>query len=169
MKAVGIELPVQDLDELAQHAVAGIKGGDFVIMIRREGMEQQLNDRAKKLANGENPTGVIPGSHRSGRHPPFESMTDGALACDGESCVPLLGRAGDVALFVSDLWHRRMPTGEGEHGRYFLQVHYARRDIAQRLKPTAEAAQVSPEASARARTKRERSLIGLHEPLFYDG
>jgi NAD(P)-dependent dehydrogenase (short-subunit alcohol dehydrogenase family) len=61
MKAVGIELPVQDLDELAQHAVAGIKSGDFVIMIRREEMEQQLTDRAKKLANGENPTGVIPG------------------------------------------------------------------------------------------------------------
>ncbi len=61
MKAVGIDLPVQDLDELAQYAVAGIKNGDFVIMIRREEMEQQLTDRAKKLAAGENPTGVIPG------------------------------------------------------------------------------------------------------------
>jgi len=61
MKAVGIELPVQDLDELARFAVAGIKRGDFVIMIRREEMEQQLVDRAKKLAAGENPTGVIPG------------------------------------------------------------------------------------------------------------
>jgi len=61
MKAVGIELPVQDLDELAQFAVSGIKNGDFVIMIRREEMEQQLVERAKKLAAGENPTGVIPG------------------------------------------------------------------------------------------------------------
>jgi NADP-dependent 3-hydroxy acid dehydrogenase YdfG len=61
MKAVGIDLPVQDLDELAQLAVAGIRNGDFVIMIRREAMEQQLADRAKKLAAGENPTGVIPG------------------------------------------------------------------------------------------------------------
>ncbi len=61
MKAAGIELPVQDLDELAHYAVAGIKNGDFVIMIRREEMEQQLTDRAKKLAAGENPTGVIPG------------------------------------------------------------------------------------------------------------
>jgi hypothetical protein len=61
MKAVGIDLPVQDLDELALFAVAGIKNGDFVIMIRREAMEQQLSDRAKKLAAGENPTGVIPG------------------------------------------------------------------------------------------------------------
>jgi NADP-dependent 3-hydroxy acid dehydrogenase YdfG len=61
MKAVGIDLPVQDLDELAQLAVAGVKNGDFVIMIRREEMEQQLTDRAKKLAAGENPTAVIPG------------------------------------------------------------------------------------------------------------
>ena len=61
MKAVGIALPVQDLDELARHAVAGIRRGDFVIMIRREEMEAQLVERAKKLAAGENPTGVIPG------------------------------------------------------------------------------------------------------------
>ena len=61
MKAAGIDLPVQDLDELAQHALEGIRRGDFVIMIRREEMEQQLIDRAKKLAAGENPTGVIPG------------------------------------------------------------------------------------------------------------
>ena len=62
MKAAGIELPIQDLDELAQYAVAGIKRGDFVIMIRREEMEPQLVERARKLAAGENPTGVIPGS-----------------------------------------------------------------------------------------------------------
>jgi NAD(P)-dependent dehydrogenase (short-subunit alcohol dehydrogenase family) len=61
MKAHGIELPVQDLDELAGFAVAGIKKGDFVIMIRREEMEAQLVERARKLAAGENPTGVIPG------------------------------------------------------------------------------------------------------------
>lgn len=115
------------------------------------------------------PTGVIPGSHRSGRHPPFESMTDAALSCDGQSCLPLLARAGDVALFVSDLWHRRLPTQENEHGRYFLQVHYARRDIAQRLRPATESNQLSTEAAARAKTKRERSLIGLHEARFYDG
>ncbi len=61
MKKIGIELPVQDLDELAQECVAGIRRGDFVIMIRREEMEAQLVARAKKLAAGENPTGVIPG------------------------------------------------------------------------------------------------------------
>ena len=60
MKKAGIELPVQDLDELAQFAVHGIRNGDFVIMIGREQMEAQLVDRAKKLARGENPTGVLP-------------------------------------------------------------------------------------------------------------
>jgi glycosyltransferase involved in cell wall biosynthesis len=36
----------------------------FVIMIRREEMEQQLRDRAKKLAVGENPPGAILGIQR---------------------------------------------------------------------------------------------------------
>jgi NAD(P)-dependent dehydrogenase (short-subunit alcohol dehydrogenase family) len=60
MKNAGIELPVQDLDELAQFAVQGIRKGDFVIMIGREGMEAQLTDRAKKLAAGECPVDVLP-------------------------------------------------------------------------------------------------------------
>lgn len=56
MKKAGFELPVQDLDELAQVAVAGIRAGDFVITIGREQIEPQLVERAKKLAAGENPT-----------------------------------------------------------------------------------------------------------------
>jgi NAD(P)-dependent dehydrogenase (short-subunit alcohol dehydrogenase family) len=55
MKKAGIELPVQDLDELARFAVEGIRREDFVIMIGREQMEAQLVERAKKLANGECP------------------------------------------------------------------------------------------------------------------
>lgn len=61
MKNIGVELPVQDLDDLARFAVAGIKSGDFVIMIGREQMKAQLTERARKLAAGENPTAVIPG------------------------------------------------------------------------------------------------------------
>ncbi len=115
------------------------------------------------------PTGAIPGSHRSGQHPPFESLMDETLRFEGAGCEPLLGRAGDVLLFVSDCWHRRMPSGPGARGRFFLQVHYGRRDIAQRLRLTGEAGQVSAEAAARAKTPRERTLIGLHDPQFYDG
>jgi len=58
MKQAGIELPVQDLDALAAHALEGIKSGDFVIMIGRETMEAQLVERAKKLASGECPIGA---------------------------------------------------------------------------------------------------------------
>jgi NAD(P)-dependent dehydrogenase (short-subunit alcohol dehydrogenase family) len=54
-KKAGFELPVQDLDELAEFAVAGIKAGDFVIMIDRESMEATLKERAEKLARGECP------------------------------------------------------------------------------------------------------------------
>ena len=54
-KKAGFDLPVQDLDELAQFALKGIRNGDFVIMIDRESMEAQLNDRAAKLARGECP------------------------------------------------------------------------------------------------------------------
>ncbi len=115
------------------------------------------------------PTAVIPGSHRSGQHPPFDHLKDAALEWQGEACRPLLGRSGDVVLFVSDVWHRRMPTQAGEHGRFFLQAHYGRRDLAQRLCTTAEVNQVSDEATARAASKRDRTLIGLHAPGFYDG
>ena len=54
-------------------------------------------------------------------------------------------------------------------GRLFLQVHYARRDIAQRLRTTAEVNQLSAAAIERAVTPRQRTLVGLHDPLFYDG
>jgi NAD(P)-dependent dehydrogenase (short-subunit alcohol dehydrogenase family) len=54
-KKAGFELPVQDLDALAQHALEGIRSGDFVIMIGRETMEATLRDRTAKLARGECP------------------------------------------------------------------------------------------------------------------
>lgn len=115
------------------------------------------------------PTGVIPGSHRSGQPPPAERIWDLDLACDGVGVVPLVARAGDVALFASDVWHRRLPTLPGDQGRFFLQCHYGRRDLAQRIRPTAVANHLSDQAIARARTHRERTLIGLHPMGFYDG
>jgi NAD(P)-dependent dehydrogenase (short-subunit alcohol dehydrogenase family) len=54
-KKAGFEMPVQDLDELAQFVLDGIRNEDFVIMIGRETMEAQLNERAAKLARGECP------------------------------------------------------------------------------------------------------------------
>lgn len=54
-KGAGMDLPVQDLDELARFALEGIRNEDFVIMIHRETMEAQLTERAAKLARGECP------------------------------------------------------------------------------------------------------------------
>lgn len=114
------------------------------------------------------PTMVVPGSHRSGRLAPFDRITDPDLSYDGRPPVLLTGAAGDVALFVSDCWHAGKPAAGGR-GRYFLQVHYGRRDVAQRIRTTDVANQLSDDAVARATTARERELVGLHAPYFYDG
>ena len=115
------------------------------------------------------PTGVIPRSHTSGQHPPFEQMDDPELEWNGTKALPLTAAAGDVLLFVSDIWHRRLPPTADDPGRYFVQCHYGRRDLAQRLRPTADVNQLSPDAMERVETRRDRTLIGLHKPFFYDG
>jgi ectoine hydroxylase-related dioxygenase (phytanoyl-CoA dioxygenase family) len=113
------------------------------------------------------PTAVLAGSHRSGRLPPFDRREDLSLTFDNRPPVLLAAKAGDATLFVSDVWHRGTPAKEG-HRRFFLQCHYGRRDIAQRIFPTAEISHVMPEAKARALTEREQKLIGLHGMYFYD-
>ncbi len=115
------------------------------------------------------PTGVIPGSHLSGIFPPRDRLLDDRLTYNGQGVLPLLAEPGDVAFFVSDLWHRRMPTQPGDRGRFFLQIHYGRRDIAQRLRTTDNANHLSAEAIARAETPRDKTVVGLHEAFFYDG
>ncbi len=115
------------------------------------------------------PTGVIPGSHTSGQAPPANQLTDDDLEWEGRGAVPLLAKVGDVALFVSDIWHRRLPTRPGDPGRMFVQCHYGRRDLAQRLRPTAAVNHLSEDAVGRATTAREKTLAGLHRPGFYDG
>ena len=100
--------------------------------------------------------------------PPKDRLNDLDLTFDNKKPVYLPAKAGDAILFVSDVWHRGTPAQEG-HGRFFLQCHYGRRDLAQRIYTTAERNHLSPEAVARAETERERRLIGLHEPYFYDG
>ena len=114
------------------------------------------------------PTAVLPGSHRSGRLPPKERLADLDLTFENKTPVYLPAKAGDAILFVSDLWHRGTPAQPGL-GRFFLQCHYGRRDLAQRINTTAEVNHLSPDAIARAETDREKTLIGLHQPFFYDG
>jgi hypothetical protein len=115
------------------------------------------------------PTGLIPGSHTSGQAPPLERLADDHLEWNGRGAISLVARAGDVALFVSDIWHRRMPPGPGDPGRMFVQCHYGRRDIAQRIRPTSSVNHLSAEALARAHTPRDKTLAGYHPLSFYDG
>ncbi len=114
------------------------------------------------------PTGVIPGSHKSGRFPPQDRRMDVDLEFGGKTVLPLTAVAGDVAMFASDVWHRRLPSTAADSGRFFLQVHYARRDIAQRVQDTKAVNHLSAEAIDRAQTPRQQTLIGLHPRNFYD-
>ena len=111
-----------------------------------------------RLADG--PTAVVPGSHRSGRLAPFDHMLDEDLTYDGRPPAILEGAAGDVSMFVSDAWHRGLPA-HGGNGRYFLQAHYARRDLAQRLRTTDVANQLSAGSD---RESRHRSRPRARRP-----
>ena len=115
------------------------------------------------------PTGVIPGSHLSGQPPPHDQVADVDLSYRGRQARVLEAKAGDVAFFVSDTWHRRMPPHETHPGRFFLQIHYGRRDISQRVKSTHELNHIDDDAMGRIDSDRERLLLGLHRQGFYDG
>ncbi|HEX5097652.1 MAG TPA: SDR family NAD(P)-dependent oxidoreductase [Acidimicrobiia bacterium] len=55
-KDAGRELPFQDLDELAQMVVGGIKEDRFVMMLGIESIGTQMRDRAGALEQGARPT-----------------------------------------------------------------------------------------------------------------
>jgi ectoine hydroxylase-related dioxygenase (phytanoyl-CoA dioxygenase family) len=121
----------------------------------------------RDCSEADGPTAIVPGSHRSGQLAPWDA--DLSLTYDGRPPVRVTAAAGDVVLFVSDAWHRGVPASPEGTGRFFLQVHYGRRDIAQRLRTTDVANQLSDDAIERATDPRGRELIGLHDPFFYDG
>jgi ectoine hydroxylase-related dioxygenase (phytanoyl-CoA dioxygenase family) len=113
------------------------------------------------------PTAVLAGSHRSGQLPPVDRAMDLDLTFDDRPARLLAAKAGDAAMFVSDVWHRGTPAQDG-YGRFFLQIHYGRRDIAQRIMLTEEVNHLTPEARERATSLRERTVVGLHPMFFYD-
>lgn len=55
MKAVGVELEFQDLDELARFCLQGIRDNRFVIMIGVEDAEATLHERASRIGRTELP------------------------------------------------------------------------------------------------------------------
>ena len=105
----------------------------------------------------------------SGRLAPFDRLTDPDLTYDGRPPVLLEADAGDVALFVSDVWHRGTPASGGD-GRLFLQVPLrparhrpAHPHDGRGQPPLARGDRASRDATA------QRDLVGLHDPFFYDG
>lgn len=117
------------------------------------------------------PTEVIPGSHRSGQPIPPDRRTDDDLEWNGQTGRLLPAQAGDLVFFTSDAWHRRHPPAPDDGDRFFLQAHYGRRDLAQRLRGTRDVNHLSSEAVERAvaGSARDRSVVGLHKRGFYDG
>lgn len=119
-----------------------------------------------RLADG--PTAVLPGSHRSGALPPHAKRWDLDLSYEGRTGLAHVAEPGDVGFFVSDSWHRRLPPQDSSAGRYFLQVIYGRREIAQRVLPGDVLNPANEAAQARALNLRQRQLLGIHEQGFYD-
>ena len=115
------------------------------------------------------PTGVIPGSHAVGPVPTMEATgrRDPRVGRPWRCADRGRGR-GRRALRLGRV-AQASPPWPNDPGRMFVQCHYGRRDLAQRIRPTAEVNHVSAEAAARAQTPRERTLIGLHPLGFYDG
>ncbi|MDG2052089.1 MAG: SDR family NAD(P)-dependent oxidoreductase [Myxococcota bacterium] len=54
-KNAGMELSFQDLDDLARHALQGIREGQFIIMFGHAETEATLSDRAARIGRGELP------------------------------------------------------------------------------------------------------------------
>ena len=102
------------------------------------------------------PTAVVPGSHRSRS----DCAVRRATTRPHLRRAPARGDRGEGrrcrAVRLRRVASRRTRGPGGQSGRYFLQVHYGRRDIAQRLRTTDESNQLSHEAVARATTDRER-------------
>lgn len=120
------------------------------------------------VALDDGPTACIPGSHTSGLVPPGHQIWNLDLSYRGRGPVQHIVQAGDVDFRVSDVWHRRWPPTPNARGRFFLQINYGRRDIAQRVLPTMLTNHATPSSIARALTARERCLLGLHPESFFD-
>jgi hypothetical protein len=117
-----------------------------------------LSDITKELC----PTGVIPGSHRSGRHPRVYQEA----SWKGRGPEAVLCKSGDALFFRSDLWHCGSQNLTKDQTRYLLQVHYGRRMIAQKFSPYLTW-RFNP-TILEACTARQRRLLGDHKRGAYD-
>ena len=105
------------------------------------------------------PTRIVPGSHRS-----VDAATETNPNTDATEVV--LANAGDALVFRSDVWHAGSDNRTAHDVRYLLQVHYARREMAQHFSPYL-GWRFAPDVLAAA-SKRQRRLLGDHDPGAYD-
>lgn len=106
------------------------------------------------------PTHVLRGSHRSGRAPQANERT-----WRGNDLTPILAKAGDVALFRSDLWHSGGEHCDASRVRYVIETAYGRRMVAQKFYPYLDF-RLDPMIAARA-SPRQLRLLGRHERSNY--
>lgn len=124
-----------------------------------------LNDMDEDLC----PTWVVPGSHFSGRGPSMDKTKLNAQGFvggeerewNGVKEVPVLVPAGDAMLFRSEVWHSGSVNKTKDRTRYLLQVHYARRGIAQRFPPYTEF--VYNKEVLAAASDRQLRMLGKHK------
>ena len=106
------------------------------------------------------PTHVVCGSHRSGRAPRADERT-----WRGNVLTPILAKAGDVALFRSDLWHSGGEHRDASRTRYVIETAYGRRMVAQKFYPYLDF-RLEPTIAAAA-SARQLRLLGRHERSNY--
>lgn len=103
------------------------------------------------------PTQFIPGSQRSGSHPP-----KGGDYPDykGRAPVTVLAKAGDCLIFNGQAWHRGA-TNQSDRPRVVQQAIYGRRWVSQRFYPFVN--YQLPEGVIERANPRRRRLLGLHK------
>jgi ectoine hydroxylase-related dioxygenase (phytanoyl-CoA dioxygenase family) len=100
-------------------------------------------------------TRIVPGSHRSGQVP-AEAMADPYATHPNEQ--PMIGQAGDVAIFNGHCWHAGGLNHTNRPRRAIL-AHYLRADIP---RPPDRRQHISPEVRA-SLSPRELELLGVDE------
>ena len=138
--------PVAAADDFPQRTSAAI----FILTV-----QFYLCDVGPDLA----PTRIAPGSHRL-------AGASAEANSNARATEVVLAHAGDALVFRSDVWHAGSDNRTAHDVRYLLQVHYARREMAQHFSPYLDW-QFAPDVLAAA-SRRQRRLLGDHEPGAYD-
>lgn len=104
------------------------------------------------------PTQLVPGSHRSGRHP--DAASD-APVCKGAGPVAITANKGDCLIFTGQTWHRGS-RNRSDKERIVQQVMYGKRWISQRFYPFVNYTMPQDILDRAAGRPRRQRLLGLH-------